>query len=84
MLVLKRKVGQSIKIGNDIEIHVASVEGEGVRLAIEAPKDVQILRKELFDSIREENEKAGSQVISQAQLLKLLQQQTHKGSPNKE
>lgn len=84
MLVLKRKVGEAIKIGEHIEIRVISVEGESVRLGIEAPNDVQILRKELFEHIREENVKAGSQVISQEQLQKLLLQQWQTGSSNKE
>lgn len=81
MLVLKRKVGETIKIGDDIELQVLSVEGESVRLGIEAPKDVQILRKELYDSIREENVSAGKQQVSQEQLKTFLLQTKVKKQP---
>ena len=47
MLVVTRKKGESILIGNDIEISVSAIENGSVKLAVKAPKDVQILRKEL-------------------------------------
>lgn len=75
MLVLKRKVGETIKIGEDIELQVLGIEGESVKIGITAPKDVQILRKELYDSIREENVKAGIQQVPQEQLHKLFRQE---------
>lgn len=75
MLVLKRKVGETIKIGQDIELQVLGIEGESVKIGITAPKDVQILRKELYDSIREENVKASIQQVPQEQLQKLFRQQ---------
>lgn len=50
MLVLSRNVNQSIRIGDDIFITVSRVQGQRVRFAIEAPKDVRIVRSELeFD-----------------------------------
>jgi carbon storage regulator len=55
MLVLTRKLQESIKIGNEIEITVLGVEGEQVKLGISAPKNVEIHRKEVFLSIKEEN-----------------------------
>lgn len=55
MLVLKRKVGEVVRIGNDIEIHVLAVEGDVIKLGFEAPKQVQILRSEVYDAIRAEN-----------------------------
>jgi carbon storage regulator len=55
MLVLTRKLQEAIKIGNDIEISVLSVEGDQVKLGISAPKNVEIHRKEVFLSIQEEN-----------------------------
>lgn len=51
MLVLQRKEGQSILIGDDIEIKFMAVNGHTVKIAIEAPKDVSILRKELQEAI---------------------------------
>jgi carbon storage regulator len=59
MLVLTRKPGQSIMIGDGIEISVLSVAGEKVRLGITAAKDVPIYRDEVYERIQSErNEKA--------------------------
>jgi len=58
MLVLTRKLEESIIIGEDIEIKVLDIRGEQVRLGIIAPQDVGIYRKELYEKIREENIKA--------------------------
>ena len=58
MLVLTRKPDQSIMIGNDIEITVLEVRGEQVRIGIRAPRSVSVHRKEVFEQIRLENEKA--------------------------
>ncbi|MCA0360316.1 MAG: carbon storage regulator CsrA [Armatimonadetes bacterium] len=58
MLVLTRKVNQSIIIGNDIEVVVLEVRGEQVRIGIKAPKDVAVHRQEIFVQIRDENQAA--------------------------
>jgi len=58
MLVLTRKVHQSIVIGDEIEVVVLEVRGEQVRLGIRAPKDVQVHRKEIYEQIMEENRTA--------------------------
>ncbi len=55
MLVLTRKLHQSIVIGDGIEVVVLEVRGEQVRLGIKAPKDVAVHRKEVFDQIQEAN-----------------------------
>ncbi len=55
MLVLTRKLNQSIVIGDDIEIVVLEVRGEQVRIGIKAPKNVAVHRKEVYEQIREEN-----------------------------
>jgi len=47
MLVLSRNVGQSVRIGEDVVVHIIDVRGQQVRIAFEAPKDVVILRTEL-------------------------------------
>lgn len=60
MLVLARKVGQSIVIGGNVEILVIEVRGDQVRLGIEAPKSIPVHRKELLEQIRDENIKAAS------------------------
>jgi carbon storage regulator len=55
MLVLTRKLHQSIVIGDGIEVVVLEVRGEQVRIGIKAPKDVAVHRKEVFDQIQEAN-----------------------------
>lgn len=55
MLILTRKVGESIAIGDDIQIHVVDIRGSQVKLGILAPKEVEIYREEIFLKIQEEN-----------------------------
>lgn len=54
MLVLSRTTEQQIKIGDDIIVTVVEIRGHKVRLAIEAPKDVRIMRTELLNQERKE------------------------------
>jgi carbon storage regulator len=54
MLVLTRKPGQSIMIGDDVEIQVLSVAGEKVRLGVTAPREVSIFRNEVYERISDE------------------------------
>ena len=58
MLVLSRKENETIQIGDDIEIRILEVKGDTVRIGIEAPKSVDILRGELVRSISETNTEA--------------------------
>lgn len=58
MLVINRKKDESILIGEDIEIKITKIEDGSVKLAISAPKDVTILRKEILDKVKEENKNA--------------------------
>lgn len=58
MLVLSRKPGESIVIGNHIEVRCVEVRGEVVRLGIVAPKDVKVWRKELLDEVMRANASA--------------------------
>ena len=60
MLVLARKVGQSIVISDNIELLVIEVRGDQVRLGIEAPRSIPVHRKELLEQIRAENAKAAA------------------------
>ena len=50
MLILSRRVGESIVIGQDIVIKVLDVQGQKVQLGVEAPKEVKVLRPELRDA----------------------------------
>lgn len=62
MLVLTRKPRQQIMIGDNIVVNVVEVQGENVRIAIDAPKDVKIFRGEIYRAIQEENQKAAAQL----------------------
>lgn len=55
MLVLARKVGQSIVINDNVEVLVIEVRGDQVRLGIEAPRTIPVHRKELLEQIRAQN-----------------------------
>jgi carbon storage regulator len=55
MLTLSRKINETIRIGDDIEIRIKRVDGEIVKIGIEAPKHVSILRGELYAEVRESN-----------------------------
>ena len=55
MLVLSRKVGESISIGKDIVVRVVSIDKSSIKLGVEAPKSVVILREELKDAVRDMN-----------------------------
>ncbi|MBE3598860.1 MAG: carbon storage regulator CsrA [Limnochordaceae bacterium] len=58
MLVLTRRVDESIMIGDDIRILVVEVRGEQVKLGIEAPRSVPVHREEVYREIQEENRRA--------------------------
>ena len=60
MLVLTRKVGESIQVGDDIRLTVLSVKGPTVKMGILAPRDVAVHREEVYDKIVEENRLAAS------------------------
>lgn len=74
MLVLTRKTGESIQIGNDIELTVISVKGDQIKIGINAPKNVEIHRKEIFLEIQQENENASKGSVDVMSILKNAQQ----------
>ncbi|ABR46956.1 carbon storage regulator, CsrA [Alkaliphilus metalliredigens QYMF] len=72
MLVLSRKNNESIMLGKDIEIKILGIEDGKVKLGIEAPKDVEIYRKEIYLEIQEENKAASEQKQDWSQLKGLF------------
>ncbi len=60
MLVLARKIGQSIVINDNVEVLVIEVRGDQVRLGIDAPRTIPVHRKELLEQIRAENVQAAA------------------------
>lgn len=69
MLVITRKKGESILIGDDIEVFVAKIDDNAVKIAINAPRNVTILRKELYKEVVEENKKS---VLVDSSVLKSI------------
>lgn len=55
MLVLARKINESIMIGDEIEIVIIDIKGDQVKIGVKAPKKVTVHRKEIYDEIRQEN-----------------------------
>lgn len=53
MLILTRKTGESLLVGNDVEITVLSVRGSQVKLGVNAPKDIAVHRQEIYQKIKD-------------------------------
>jgi carbon storage regulator len=60
VLVLSRKIDQSLNLGDDIVVTVLGIEGDRVKLGIEAPRSVTILRQEVYQQIRTANQAAAA------------------------
>ena len=71
MLILQRRTGESLVIGEDIRVSVVSIEGGRVRLAISAPPEVSILRSELLDA-KLANQDSAAEEAAPTELLGLL------------
>lgn len=69
MLVLTRKGKESIKIGDDIEISIISIEGDQVRIGIDAPKSIDVHRGEVYEAIQRENSQAANVEIDLTKLF---------------
>jgi len=75
MLVLTRKLKEAIQIGDDIEITILAIQGDQVKLGINAPKHVEIHRKEVYLAIQAENSAAS--IASKSSLERLNEQLKH-------
>lgn len=60
MLILSRKINESIMINDDIEVSVVDLKGDHVKLGIKAPKTIKVYRQEVYQAIQEENKAAAS------------------------
>ena len=78
MLVLSRKKGETIIIGENIEISIIDIQGDTVRLGINAPRDISIHRKEIYELILEENRAATQNLAGIGDKLKEIKKFTDK------
>jgi len=72
MLVLTRKLGESIAIDDHIKIVVVQIKGKQVRLGVQAPQETKIHREEIYAAIQEQNKKAAQTVFVPGQLVRVL------------
>lgn len=72
MLVLSRKKGESIMIGDDIELVVVEIKGDQVRLGVKAPKHIEVYRNEVFTAISESNKEASMVTVKPDEISKMF------------
>jgi carbon storage regulator len=72
MLVLTRKLGESIAIDDHIKIVVVQIKGKQVRLGIQAPKETKIHREEVYAAIQEQNKEAAKSPIEMTHVVRAL------------
>jgi carbon storage regulator len=71
MLVLRRRAGESLLIGDDVEIEVLAITAQGAKIGIRAPREMVVLRKEL--KITQQQNEAAAQGLAQADLKQALE-----------
>jgi carbon storage regulator len=77
MLILTRKKNETLRIGDDILITIVDVQGDQVRLGITAPRNVPILRQELYEAVRDSNTRAAL-TVQNIDVLSLLKKMPDK------
>ena len=70
MLVLTRRIGQAIRIGDDVEVHVIRIEGDRIVLGFDAPREIAISRSELLAEVASEVQRAATERAAVRSLLR--------------
>lgn len=78
MLILSRRVNESINIGDKIEIAIIDLRGDQVKVGIKAPRDVKVYRQEVYNAIQQENLMASRAGTDLPTLVKLLPEENSK------
>jgi len=75
LLILTRKIGEGIILGDDIRIAILEIRGKQIRIGIEAPANVVVLREEIYQRIQEENlQAAGVRDVDLKEIAKIWKQ----------
>jgi len=67
MLILTRRVGETVVIGNDVDVTVLGVKGNQVRLGVKAPKEIAVHREEIYERICREHEEQAAGAVKVAE-----------------
>ena len=71
MLILSRKIGEKVMIGDDVSVSIIEIRGDQVRIGVDAPKAVKVFRQEVFDAILAENKAAAQSVVAALPVLEI-------------
>lgn len=66
MLILTRRIGETLNIGDNVQVTVLSIKGNQVRIGVNAPKDVPVHREEIYERIKQEKETAPDEFLQHA------------------
>ncbi|OGG00848.1 MAG: carbon storage regulator [Candidatus Glassbacteria bacterium RIFCSPLOWO2_12_FULL_58_11] len=79
MLILTRKQGESVAIGDDIQVTVVEIQGKQVKLGVKAPREVAVHRQEIYEKIQQENIRASQvQDLDLSELRQVISSESQK------
>jgi carbon storage regulator len=84
MLILSRRPGESLTIGDDVVVTVVGISGNQIRLGITAPREVRVLREEIYKAMREENQTAPANTLESNKKREGTQMQGRKQKRSRE